>query len=169
MNVYPQNGTNGSSARSTEHYRVSVSDFSACMVLLNGDCFEASFYLRLSSAYGYGRETLGERLNDSNNLFLACKVDDEVQLLQLASIAYIQVRGSLPEAEYREHVGASRQRATLTLKTGETLAGEFLSILPPSRSRVSDLLNSPEERFLLFFTEGSSLYVNRDAIVRVCP
>lgn len=166
MIAFPQNGSN---AVKTEHYRVAVSDFSACMVLLNGDCFETSFYLRLSSAYGYGRETLGERLNEPATRFLACKVDEEVQLVQLSSIAYILVRGTLPEAEYREHVGGSRQRATITLRTGEVMPGEFLSILPPNRSRVSDLLNSPEERFLLFLTEGMSLYVNRDAIVRVCP
>jgi hypothetical protein len=168
MITVPQNG-NGYHSPKTEHYRVAVSDFSASLVLLNGDCFEASFYLRLSSALGYGRETLGERLNDPASRFLACKVDDEVQLVQLSSIVYIQAQLAVPEVEYREHLGATRQTATLTLSTGETIRGEFLSILPPNRSRVSDLLNAPDERFLLFLTEGMSLYVNRDAIVRVAP
>lgn len=167
MIAFPNNGSH--SASRTEHYRVAVSDFSAFMLLLNGDCFEASFYLRLSSAYGYGKETLGERLNDPDTRFLACKVQEEVQLVHLSSIDFIQVQGALPEAEYREHVGASRQPATVTLRTGETMRGEFLSILPPNRSRVSDLLNSPDERFLLFFTEGMTLFVNRDSILRVCP
>lgn len=160
---------NGSHAAKTEHYRVAVSDFSACLVLGNGDCFEASFYLRLSSAFGHGRESLGERLNDPATLFLACKVEEEVQLVHLKSIAYLEVHGSLPEVEYLEHVGAARQPAILTLRTGDTIQGEFLSILPPNRSRVSDLLNAPDERFLLFLTDRLSLYINRDAIVRVCP
>lgn len=168
MIAFPRNG-NGAHAPKTEHYRVAVSDFSACLVLLNGDCFEASFYLRLSSAYGHGRETLGERLNDPATLFLACKVDEAVQLVQLSSIAYLEVHGALPEVEYREHVGAIRQPATITLRTGDKIQGEFLSILPPNKSRVSDLLNTPDERFLLFLTDKLSLYVNRDAILRVCP
>lgn len=150
-----------------EEFRVAVSDFTARIFLENGDTFEASFYLRMSSANATGREALAERLNDPSTLFLACKAGDEVQLFQLKAVVYIQVNGQVAEVDYLEQLGASRQAATLTLRGGETLRGEFLSILPPNRSRVSDLLNSPDERFLLFLMPDSCLWVNRDYIVRV--
>ncbi|HYU35264.1 MAG TPA: hypothetical protein VEW48_24185 [Thermoanaerobaculia bacterium] len=151
----------------TEAYRVNVAGMPARVHLWNGDVVEANFYLRLSGAMGPGMEGLGERLNDTKTMFLACKVDQQVQLLHLNAIAYIYVPGLTDEVEHLESLGAQRQPARITLRTCETLHGEFLSILPPSRSRVSDLLNEPGRRFVLFLHQGGTCWVNRKAIARV--
>jgi hypothetical protein len=159
---------NGSITPSTEGYRVSVATgLTAKLHLWNGDIVDASFYLRPTGSTSTGMEGLGERLNDAKTTFLACKVDQQVQLLHLNAIAYIYMPELTEEVEYLETVGAQRQTARLTLRTCETLSGEFLSILPPGRSRVSDLLNEPGQRFVLFLHQGGTCWVNRKAIARV--
>lgn len=152
---------------STENYRVSVAGLTARVHLWNGDIVDASFYLRLTGSMSLGMEGLGERLNDPKTMFLACKVDQQVQLLHLNAIAYIYMPGLTDEVEHLESLGAQRQTARITLRTCETLSGEFLSILPPGRSRVSDLLNEPGRRFILFLHQGGTCWVNRKAIARV--
>jgi hypothetical protein len=157
----------GSITPSTEDYRVSVTGLTAKVHLWNGDIVDASFYLRLTGSMSLGMEGLGERLNDPKTMFLACKVDQQVQLLHLNAIAYIYMPGLTEEVEHLESLGAQRQTARLTLRTCETLNGEFLSILPPGRSRISDLLNEPGRRFILFLHQGGTCWVNRKAIARV--
>jgi hypothetical protein len=164
MNVMSGNGT---SSHFTEDYRVGVAGMTALVHLWNADIIEASFYLRLGTALGPGPEGLGERLNDAATTFLACKVDSQVQLLHLNAISYIEIAGLTAEAELREQVGGLRQPARIVMRTGETLAGEFLSIQPPYRSRISDLLNVPGERFILFLSGEKTCWLNRNAIARV--
>jgi hypothetical protein len=158
---------NRSTSSLTDAYRVGVAGLSAKVHLWNGDVVEASFYLRLAGTANPGKEGLGERLNDPKTMFLACKVDHQVQLLHLNAIAYIYMPELSDEVEHLEGLGAQRQPARLTLRTCETLSGEFLSILPPGRSRISDLLNEPNQRFLLFLYQGGTCWVNRKAIARV--
>lgn len=161
-------GNGAARPQHNEPYRIGVAGLMTNVFLSNGDSFAASFYLRLTGSYGSARESLGERLNDPDTAFLACKVEQQVQLVNLAWISYIQVAGALPEVEYREQVGATRHQARLLLRNGDELLGEFLSLMPSSRARVSDILNSSGERFLLFLVPGATCYVNRDAVERVC-
>jgi hypothetical protein len=154
---------------SLESYKLGVAGIAAEVVLWNGESVATSFYLRLASAQGIGRETLGERLNDPETRFLPCKIDDRVELLSLKWISYLRVPGILPEVVQREELGAVRQRARVAVQSGYVLEGEFLSMLPAARSRLSDLLNACSERFLLFLAPAAVLYINRDTIVRVAP
>jgi hypothetical protein len=152
-----------------DSYRLGVAGIAAEVILWNGDSVATSFYLRLASALGTGRETLGERLNDPGTRFLPCKIEEQVELLNLKWISYIRVPGMLPEVTQREELGAVRQRAQVVVQSGYLLEGEFLTVLPTSRSRLSDLLNVTGERFLLFLAAAAVLYINRDTIVRVIP
>lgn len=149
--------------------RLGVVGLKARMVLWNGDTYAASFFLHTSSARRNGQETLGERLNDPGRYFAACDVQGRVELVNLRSISYVEITGRVREVEEYQRLGATRAPATLRLQCGRWLAGEFLYILPMPRARISDLLNQPGLRFALFLTPGSSLYVHRDAIVRVLP
>ncbi len=154
---------------SLESYQQSVAGISTEVILWNGESFPASFYLRLASSEGLGRETLGERLNDPTTRFVPCKINGRVELLSLEGISYIRAAGPLPEVGRREELGGIRQPARVTVRSGYILEGEFLYVLPTARARLSDLLNVSGERFLLFLAPAAALYINRDAIVRIVP
>jgi|SRR6185295_15535602 len=154
---------------SFDSYRLGVAGIAAEVILWNGESVSTSFYLRLASSQGLGRETLGERLNDPETRFLPCKIEDRVELLSLKWISYVRVPDMLPEVRQLHELGAVRQRARVMVQSGYVLDGEFLYMLPTSRSRLSDLLNESNERFLLFLAPAAALYINRDTIVRVAP
>jgi hypothetical protein len=159
----------GRPAPNAESYRIGVAGLAAKIILENGESLSASFYLRLSSMSGPGRETLGERLNDPATRFLPCKVDGQIELVNLARISHVLAHNPLPEVSLREQMGAMRRRAKVHMHAGLVLEGDFLHILPDPRSRLSDLLNLSDERFLLFLTRAAHMYVNRTQIVRVVP
>jgi hypothetical protein len=153
-----------------ENLQVGVAGITTQVMFLDGKSLTVSFYLRLSGAVSPGRETLGERLNDPGTHFLACKVEERVEILNLSAISMIRVPRALPEIEAQERLGAVRQSARIALACGETLLGDFLCVPPSARARLSDLLNLADQRFLLFLTEeGQGVYLQRDAIVRVVP
>jgi hypothetical protein len=154
---------------SLDGYKLGVAGVAAEVVLWSGESVAASFYLRLASASGSGRETLGERLNDRETRFIPCKIGDRVELLNLDWISYLRVSGPLVDIGRREELGAVRHKAQLTMQSGYVLQGELLYVLPAARSRVSDLLNDAGDRFLLFLAPAAAMYVNRSAIVRVIP
>jgi hypothetical protein len=156
-------------APALDSYRMGVAGVAAEVILWSGESITTSFYLRMASAVVAGRETLGERLNDPATRFLPCKIEDKVELLNLKWISYIRVSGILPEVMQLEEVGAVRQRAQVVVQSGYVLEGEFLYVLPHTRCRVSDLLNTSDDRFLLFLAPAAALYLNRDTIVRVIP
>jgi hypothetical protein len=151
-----------------DNLKVGVAGITSRVTFLDGKPLVVSFYLRLSGTPA-GRETLGERLNDPETRFLACKVDERVEILNLSAISLIRVQGALPEIEAQERQGAVRRAARVAMRCGETLRGEFLCVASSTRARLSDLLNAPDQRFLLFLTEGRGVYLRREAIVRVVP
>jgi hypothetical protein len=154
---------------SFESYKLAVAGISAEVVFWSGKSMLTSFYLRLASSQGMRRETLGERLNDPETRFLACKTGDRTELLNPDWLSHLRVFGPLAEVGQQEEVGAKRQPAWLTLQSGCVLRGEFLSVQSVERSRLSDLLNASGDRFLLFLMPAAAMYVNRSAIVRVVP
>ncbi len=156
-------------APATDIYKQGVAGVAAEIILWSAEALAASFYLRLSSASGMGRETLGERLNDPGTRFIPCKVGDRIELLNLDWISFIRVEGQVPEIAQREELGAIRQSAKIAVQSGYLLEGELLYVLPHARARLSDLLNFSTDRFLLFLAPAAVLYVNRESIVRVVP
>ena len=157
------------SAATAESYKLGVAGVSAEIVLWSAEALTASFYLRLASASGAGRETLGERLNDPGTRLIPCKVGDRIELLNLDWISFIRVEGDVPEIARREALGAIRQPAKISMQSGYLLEGQFLYVLPHARARLSDLLNFSTDRFMLFLAPAAALYVNRKSIVRVIP
>ncbi len=53
------------------------------------------------------------------------------------------------------------------LSTGGTLRGELICAMPRDQERVSDMLNSSGQQFLLLIEPGRCHYLNRKAVVRV--
>jgi hypothetical protein len=149
-------------------FKVGTSGISVQITQRNSKTFLASFYLRILPNDN-GRETLGDRLNDPAVNFLPCKIDERTELLNLSMLSHIRTFGELPEVEMKEQLGAIRQPARVTMDSGYTFCGDFIYIQPSARARLSDLLNFSTERFLLFQTPSASLYLYRDAIVRLVP
>lgn len=148
-------------------YVLEVNRLPVWLVELDGQRIEARFFLHTVSERRGGPETLEDRLNEPNTHFLPFEIQGEVALIHLHRLAYVEFAGRLPEVEEKERVGACRQAVELDLVFGETLSGELLYELPPGKSRVLDLLNTPAERFLLLVNEGLTRYVNREGLIRV--
>jgi hypothetical protein len=160
---------NGHAYPGSEAYRVDVAEVSAMLALVNGLVLQASFFLHSSSRTGYGPESLSARLNDETVEFISLRCDGKITLMRIDAIAYVRIAGLAPDRNFREGVAAPRRAAEVRLFSGEELAGEFLSMMPPNRSRLSDLLNEPGQRFLLLASGDNSYYINRAAVQQVSP
>ena len=135
------------------------------VVALDARATEAELFLHTVGERTARPESLDDRLN-GGFAFVPVRVAGRIELLNLDHIAYLACAGETPEVAARLEVGAQREAAELDLVHGETLAGDLVYTLPPGHARVSDLLNSPTERFLLFGAGGETLFVNRAAVVR---
>jgi hypothetical protein len=160
---------NGHAHPGSETYRVDVAEVAAKLALVNGLVLQASFFLHASSRNGNGPESLAARLNDQSVEFISLRCAGKITLMRIDAIAYVRIAGQAPERNFRDGVAAPRRAAEVRLFSGEELAGEFLSLLPPNRSRLSDLLNEPGQRFLLLASGDNSYYVNRTAVQQVSP
>jgi hypothetical protein len=134
---------------------------------VSGEARELDVFLGPALHRHHETETLGERLNAHGLQFLPVAVGDKVELLQVDYIADVQLEGRLPELERLEEIGAARKPVTVHLTTGDALQGELVYVMPSGRPRVSDVLNAPDQQFLLLVQPGCCHYVNRKAVVRV--
>jgi hypothetical protein len=150
-------------------YRIDVKELSARLALVDGTSAQAVFFLQLSSESGYRNENLSALLNDETAQFLVMRCDEGITFMAADAIAYVAVAGKTRELAFLDRVGASRRAAEVRLRTGEELVGEFLSLAPPNRSRLSDVLNEPGQRFLVFEGGGCTYHINRNAIQQVSP
>jgi hypothetical protein len=150
-------------------YRIDVKELSVRLALLDGTSVQAVFFLQLSSESGYGNEGLSARLNDETAQFLVMRCAAGTTFVSADSIAYVAIPGKTREIAFLERVGASRRAAAVQMRTGEELVGDFLSLAPPNRSRLSDVLNEPGQRFLVFEGGGCTYHIHRNAIQQVSP
>jgi hypothetical protein len=137
------------------------------LVTLDGAATESLVFLHSTSGRHFGAETLGERLQGGETLFLPCSVGGRVELVNLDQVAYLDCPPDLPEVADLDEMAAFRAAATLELVNGERLSGDLRYRLPATGCRISDLLNVAAERFLLLTTGDRCFYVNRRAILRV--
>ena len=147
-------------------YALAMQDEPIRIVGTDGRVAEASLFLHAVADRSTRPETIGARLNDGAVAFLPVRREERVELVHLAWVAYVAVAGRPRDVAAREEVGARRAAVELDRVGGETLRGELLYELPAGNARVSDLLNSPGERFLLLLAGSETLFVNRAAIVR---
>ena len=147
-------------------YALAMQDEPIRIVGTDGRVAEASLFLHAVADVSSRPETIGARLNDRAVAFLPVRRDGRVELVHLAWVAYVAVAGRPLDVAAREEVGARRAEVALDLVGGATWRGELLYELPAGNARVSDLLNSPGERFLLLIAGTETLFVNRAAIVR---
>jgi len=137
------------------------------VVSLSGDARDVDVFLGPALHRHCETETLGERLNAEGLRFLPVASGERVELLQLDYIADVQLEGIAPEVSRLDDMGASRKAVTVHLSTGDMLKGDLVYVMPRGQPRVSDVLNSPGNQFLLLVETGRSHYVNRKAVVRV--
>lgn len=136
------------------------------IVELDGRQTEGALFLHTLGDQESRLETISRRLNDVEATFLPVRVNGGIDLVHLAWVAYVAADGRSGDVGRLEEVGARRAPVTLELAHGETVTGELLYAAPADQSRVSDLLNSGGERFLLLLAPDSTLYVHRAAIRR---
>ena len=153
----------------SEPYRVDVTEVSARLALVNGTVLPASFFLGPIAGDGYENDDLSARLNNERTRFVVIRCEAGITLMCVDAIAYVCIPGRTPEAELLERAGAPRRAAQVRLCTGEELRGDFVSLALPERSRLSDLLNEPGQRFLLFASGGSTYLIHRNAVQQVSP
>jgi len=133
---------------------------------LGGETHRASLFLHACRAREAHPETVGDRLNDRSTEFLPCEIGENVQLLRLASLAYVEMDEPPPEVQEMTEVGAHRETVELHLVSGDVLHGELFCEDQYGSCRVSDLLNT-ETVFLLLDGDDRVCYVRRQAIDRV--
>lgn len=122
-------------------------------------------FLRTASEHHIGAETLAERLADPHTHFLPIESEGELELVNLDQLDWIGCAGGdLLELSLLAEVGANRQPVRCELGSGETLVGELVYQAPESASRISDVVNDTQRRFLLVTTGDTARYVNRARI-----
>lgn len=150
-------------------YAIQVERVEASIVDRGGTASTATFFVHTVSPHRFATETVADRLNEPAAAFIPCEVAGRTELVRLGSISYVEVEGMAPEVERLTEIGAIRQAVQLEMDCGETLDGELLYESPPTSDRVSDLLNSDGDRFLLLICPERTLFVRREAIYRVRP
>lgn len=153
--------------RGDAELRVAVGRSPVTVVLLDGTRIEVEVFLHEGSDRHPGAETLLERLNNPDERFLPCYREDHEELVHLERVAYVELPGPAPEVEDMDELGADHEAVELLLTSGESLEGELIYLAPSHRRRISDLLNHPDEPFLLLVGPDRSRYLHRAAIVRV--
>jgi len=150
-------------------YRIPVMEVPTRLVLVSGATMPASFFLEAAGRDAFEHEGLLAHLNNERKQFIVVRCEAGITMVCTEAIAYVNIGGRTPEFEFCEAVGTPHQPAHIRLCTGEELRGDFVCLASPEQSRLSDLLNQPRQRFLLF-TSGSSTYlINRNAVQQVNP
>ncbi|RMH20942.1 MAG: hypothetical protein D6696_06940 [Acidobacteria bacterium] len=150
----------------TTAYAIETRSLHVRLVQLSGRSVDGTIFLRAVSHRRPGPETLIERLNHEETRFLPLELE-QIELINLDWISYLEVEGRAPEVEEAEQLGMERSPAEIELISRELFKGELIYLLPEGRNRVSDFLNLSADRFFLFQSEGFTRYVNRHALVRV--
>lgn len=146
---------------------VPVRKLTVQLVDLRGGRSSAVVFLHAVSSHDPRPETLGDRLNGPDARFLPCQIGEEVELVQLAWLSYVEVPGALAEVEALRAVGAYEEDLELELAHGERVSATMIYEARVGRDRVSDVLNADGAEFLLLLDGERTLYVRRGAIVRV--
>lgn len=150
-------------------YTIQVDRVEASIVDRSGKASAATFFVHTVSPHQFATETVADRLNEPDVGFIPCEVAGRTELVRLNSISYVEIHGPAPEIKRLEEIGAARTAVQVEMDCGESLDGELVYESPPTTDRVSDLLNSRGDRFLLLACQDRTLFVRRDAITRVRP
>jgi hypothetical protein len=146
---------------------IQVERVKASVVDRKGRSSDLTFFLHTVSPHLFAAETVADRLNDPEAVFLPCETGGRTELIRLSSLSYVEIHGLAPEIERLRETGAIRAKVELELDCGDSLTGELVYEAPPTTSRVSDLLNSRATRFLFLSAGERTLFVRRDAVARV--
>jgi hypothetical protein len=144
-----------------------VERVAASIVDRQGRASELFFFLHTVSPHLFSTETILDRLNDPATRFLPCEVEGRTELVRLSSLSYVEIDALAPEIVRLKEIGAVRCEVELELDCGRSVTGELIYEAPPTTGRVSDLLNSRADRFLLLASGERTLFVRCATVARV--
>ena len=133
---------------------------------LRGDDFDAEVFLHSARPHDPGVESISDRLNSGEELFIPCQTGSTFSLIRLDSIAFLESVDPSRELARVDEIGASRLAVRMELSTGARLDGHLLCQLPDGY-RLSDFLNTDDSRFLLMIEGSRVLFVNKSVIDRI--
>lgn len=148
-------------------YEIEVGTRSGRVVDFGGQGRDLELFVHKSGFEGHVFHNIALRLNDPQAAFVPCQAEGSVHLVNLDWVAYIDFKEKLQELKDLLDTGAYRATVQCDLVTGETLIGDFLYEAPIQSPRVSDLVNSSTDRFLLMEIEGGTRFINRRAILEI--
>jgi hypothetical protein len=151
----------------TQTLAVPVESLPVRVVTVDAGKSDGLVFLHASSSRHFGPETLGERLGATGARFVPFEAAGGVELVNLDHVAYVEAPGNLPEIAELDAMESFRANVVFELTHGERLSGVLRYRRPTTSCRVSDLLNSADDEFLLLTAGDSCFYVNRRAVVRV--
>ena len=162
-------------------YRVATRILKAVIDVGSSRESEVELYLaNVSEAHG-GPETVGEALN-RQRAFLPLKDGDsgDNYLLRRASIRSVRVKRKdshhvEPGGDRESESETDRDRnalgfvddVRLELTGGGFLEGTLVTVMPPSKSRLSDFFNSNETSFVPLFVDEHVVYVNKEWVATI--
>ena len=116
---------------------------------------ECRLFLSGASPFHHGPETVLEFLNGGSD-FVPVEMEGKVNVLNLNHIVAFR-----DVSEHSEGVG---RHILLTLRTTRLFTVQLTEILPESRGRIQDYLNTTD-MFLEFVSENTRLFLNKNMIV----
>lgn len=135
--------------------------------LTQGPTVAGSFFVSGSASDHDGPERVGELLNSRSGFFPFQRLDGTTVLYNRPHLVIVRLGEGVLEAESEPgyHV-AKKRRVSMTLSTGETVAGIVPIYRPPGRDRLSDY--SPfDEVFRYLVMADRTLLVNSTHIVEL--
>lgn len=129
--------------------------------IVNGEVFLAEYALDHA-----GPERVSDLLGGPDDFFPVIGSDERVRIVARQAIRWARVpRGGIA-AEEEPPPDATSIAVRVKLDDGRELAGTFLFLAPPGRTRLQDYLND-SGRFLPLFTEQSVVLIARAHLTSV--
>jgi hypothetical protein len=137
------------------------------LTLTNGDPIAGCFFVAGFASDHDGPERLGELLNGRDGFFPFQRADGTTALYNRPHIVLVRLGENVHEAELEPgYAVAKKRRVSMTLSTGETLAGLVPIYRPPGRDRLSDY-SQFDEPFRYLVMADRTLLVNSSHIVEL--
>ena len=147
-------------------YRIQKDRLAAVLVTVGGDRVVGEMFVQASPRNRYGREEAADILNSAEPFFPMLTSDGDLFLVAKDRVRELESRDPMPADEWQ--IGAPAQIEVM-LTGGSLHRGNVYLESLSGRTRVLDYLNRVGERFLLLYTTGGTLLLNRSFIERVRP
>lgn len=142
-----------------EEFRVPKREAHVRVLLDDGRTLDGEVFATLVGRDGRPGRVL-DRLNDTEEEFIAMQSGDERFLLNKSGIVTVETPGTWTDVLDAEPDSGRAVTVRLSLAGGTGLVGRLLVVMPPERSRVLDYLNTAP-RFFPLISEGRITLVQK--------